>query len=107
MSRRSQTPDPTGLSLDALRSRSERAGSWISENPAPILGSLGAMLAVALALGILDSNREDSVRAAAESLASVQRTYRAAMGAEPGAVEIVEPANAEAALAAREAAVAT
>lgn len=105
MSGSKSNPDPTGYSLDALQSRSERVGDWISENPKPILGTLGGVLVLALGLGVWDSAREDSSREAAEQLAGVQQTYRAAMGADPGAVEIAEPANAQAALAAREAAV--
>lgn len=105
MSRKNPTPDETGISLDALQSRSERLGEWIGANPTPILGTLGALLVGALVLGVVQSSRQDSAREAAEALARVQRTYRSAMGAEPGSFEIAEPANAAAALAAREQAV--
>ena len=46
---KNKTQEPEGLSLEALESRSERLGEWISNNPTPILGTAGAILVVALA----------------------------------------------------------
>jgi tetratricopeptide (TPR) repeat protein len=103
--RKNQTPDPTGLSLEVLESRSERLGEWISANPTPILGTLGAVLAAALVFGLVSSTRESAELDAAAALASAQRDYRVAMGADLTAIDIAEPANPEAARDAREAAV--
>jgi tetratricopeptide (TPR) repeat protein len=94
-----------GLSLEALQSRSERLGHWISENPTPILGTLVVILVVALVGGLVSSSQESAAIEAADELAGAQRAYRLAMGAEPAAIDIAEPANPEAARAAREAAV--
>lgn len=105
MSAQKRQPDPTGMSLEALQSRSERLGEWISANPAPILGVFGTVLVVALVIGLLGASRENRELASAERLADAQRDFRVAMGAEPGAVDFVEPANPEAARAAREAGV--
>jgi hypothetical protein len=101
--RKQRTPDPTGLSLEALQSRSERLGEWISTNPMPILGSLGIILVLALIVGVVGSSREGSALAAADALAVAQRDYREAMGGDADSFEIVEPANPEAARTAREA----
>ncbi|MEE2665539.1 MAG: hypothetical protein VX681_15590 [Myxococcota bacterium] len=100
--RKHQTPDPTGLSLDALQGRGERLGQWIGENPMPILGVLGAILAVALGLGVISSSQESGAVEAANALAVAQRAYREAMGSDPGSIDIIEPANPEAARTARE-----
>lgn len=100
--RNKQQTDPTGLSLEALQSRSERLGEWIAENPVPILGVLGTILGVALILGAISSTRESGEIDAANALASAQRVYRNAMGADASSLGVVEPANPEAARTARE-----
>jgi tetratricopeptide (TPR) repeat protein len=104
-SRKNPTHDPEGLSLEALESRGERLAEWISANPKPILGTVGAVLAAALVFGLVSQSRESAETDAAAALASVQRDYRLAMGADASAIDIAEPANPEAARDAREAAV--
>ena len=102
---KNKTPDPEGMSLEALQSRSERLGDWIGENPTPILGTLGAVLVIALVVGLIGSTQESTATEAADALAAARRDYRVGMGAEATSVEISEPANPEAARAAREAAI--
>lgn len=102
---KNQTPNPEGMSLDALQSRSERLGDWISENPTPILGTLGGILVVALVVGVVGSTRESSALESADALAKAQRDYRVSMGAGSTSIDIAEPANPEAARSARETAV--
>jgi tetratricopeptide (TPR) repeat protein len=61
-----------------------------------------AILLLAGAGGLLHAWHERQLERASEAVAEVQNAYLAAMGAQPGAFDFVEPANAEAAKATRE-----
>jgi len=98
---KSKTPPETGLSLEALQSRSDRLADWIGENPALILGTFGIVLVTAAIVGAVGAARDGAAAEAADALAKVQADYRAAMGALPGSYEVPEPANPETARAVR------
>lgn len=73
----------------------DRLRDWISSNPLPVLAGAALVLAAAGAFGgwrAWSAGREDRASLAA---AEVERDYLKAMGAAPGSVEIVEPANPE------------
>lgn len=98
---KSKTPPETGLSLEALQSRSDKLADWIGGNPTLILGTFGIVLLTAAIVGAVASAREGAAAEAADALAKVQGDYRTAMGALPGSYEIPEPANPETARAVR------
>ena len=87
--------------LHELDSALERAAHWVATHPVAVLVILGSVLAGAAALGgyrAWDASREADASAA---VAAIQADYLRAMGAAPGALEVPEPANAEAAAATR------
>lgn len=93
--------ESASVALEQIQGTSDRVAEWISENPLPILGSMGVVLVIAAIWGLVGSAQETAVSEAANSLAVADREYRRAMGASPGSVEIPEPANPEAARSAR------
>jgi predicted negative regulator of RcsB-dependent stress response len=87
--------------LHELDSALERAAHWATTHPRAVLVVIGVVLAVAAAVGghrAWSASREADASAA---IAAVQADYLTAMGAPPGALEVPEPANAEAAAATR------
>jgi tetratricopeptide (TPR) repeat protein len=87
--------------LHEIESIFDRMAQWATTNPITVLSVIGAALVIAAGIGGLrawEANREADASA---EIAAIQTEYRTAMGAPPGAVDIPEPANAEAAAAAR------
>lgn len=87
--------------LHEIESVFDRLASWVAEHPVPVLLIVGMLLAVAAGAGGLRAWRADREADASAEVAAILAEYRVAMGAKPGAVEISEPANAEAAAATR------
>lgn len=106
MSRRKDEARQAAETLEEIESVFDRAAGWATENPGRFLGGLGLILAVAGGIGVVDYVQKREALAASEAVAQVRSTYEAAMGAQPGALEIPEPANPEIARGAREEAVA-
>ncbi|MCA9510649.1 MAG: hypothetical protein KC560_08100, partial [Myxococcales bacterium] len=93
--RRTTAPESAAITFEGLQSRGEKLAEWIGANPAPILGTLAAVLVVAAVIGFVESSRNEASQEAALALATVQTDYRAAMGAQPGDTAVPEPANPE------------
>jgi tetratricopeptide (TPR) repeat protein len=93
--KKSRHPDSAAETLDAIESWGDRAASWISENPTPILGTVVAVLVLAGLIGLTRDTLDASAEESATALARVQHDYRVAMGGTPGSIEIPEPANPE------------
>lgn len=83
--------------LHEIDSAFDRAAHWVGENPIPVLLVLGALLAVAAGIGGARYLSRASAQEASAAFAVVQQSYLEAMGAQPGSLEVVEPANPEAA----------
>ena len=83
--------------LEELESAADRLAEWIRENLWVVFGSIAALLAIA-AIGswIATANRRAEEDASA-GLAKVRDDYLSAMGVGPGALEVPELANPEAA----------
>jgi predicted negative regulator of RcsB-dependent stress response len=81
--------------LEEIESIADHIAAWIGANPAVVIAvGLSILLAAAGYGGWVAwrSNREDT---ASFALASLERDYLKAMGGQPGATEITEPANPE------------
>jgi tetratricopeptide (TPR) repeat protein len=80
----------------------ERGANWVGDHPQIVLIALGGLLAVAAAIGGVHSLRERSAHAAEAEVSAAYDGYLAAMGAQPGARVVPEPANPEVGRQARE-----
>jgi len=81
--------------LEQLQSLGDRLIHWVSTNPVLVLGTAGAILLVAATIGGVRAWRDASADEASRALAAIQREYVLAMGGEPGALDVPEPANPE------------
>ncbi len=88
--------------LHEIESAFDRLAHWAGANPGAVLSVLGGVLLVAAGGGALQAWRNQQSLGASAEVAQVQNAYLDAMGAQSGAFEFVEPANAEAAKATRE-----
>jgi tetratricopeptide (TPR) repeat protein len=88
-------PSEPGVLVQELDSVFERAAQWIGERPQIALAVIVAILAAAALAGGLHSWRQSRSHAAEAAVAGVWDAYLAAMGAEPGARDVPEPANPE------------
>jgi tetratricopeptide (TPR) repeat protein len=82
----------------------DRASHWVGENPAAFLLIVAAILALTGAVGFGRWWGERGELQASEAVAAARAEFLRAMGAPAGAASFTEPANAETARAAREAA---
>ncbi len=89
--------------LDELASLADRAREWIEANPLKLLALLGAVLLAAAVASAVVVHQSRQREAAARALAEAEAEFRVAMGGEPDATEVPEPANPETARRAREA----
>jgi len=94
--------NPAAETLEEIEGFGDRMVEWVRGHPAVVLGSLLGLLVAAAAVAVGMEWRERSREQAAAALARVEAEYAEAMGAEPGAVEIPEPANPETARQVRE-----
>ena len=94
MARRSDARQATET-LQEIESAFDRLAEWATQNPAQVLGVLGSVLLVAAAVGLYGSFSHSRAEKAAAAVARVEADYRKAMGAAPGTLQIVEPANPE------------
>lgn len=81
--------------LAEIESVFDRAAHWTAQNPGPVLAALAAILLTAAGLGTARYLGQRSSEAASEAVAEIQQSYFEAMGAPPGSVDVVEPANPE------------
>jgi predicted negative regulator of RcsB-dependent stress response len=96
-------PDSTQATetLHEIESIFERLAHWAATNPVTVLVVLGVLLAGAAGLGGYRAWSNSREASASAEIAQVQAEYLKAMGAAPGALDVPEPANAEAAAATR------
>lgn len=87
--------------LEEIEELGDRLVDWVSANPVPVLVGLGLILAAAAGIGGTLQYRASREDAASAALEEVRAAYREAMGAQPGVIEIPEPANPETAHAIR------
>jgi len=80
----------------------ERITGWIGENPVPVFAAVGILLASVAAWQFAVSRAEKREVEASNALDEAQSGYLAAMGAEPGAIDVPQLANPDAAKRIRE-----
>jgi len=83
--------------LEELESLAERSARWVLEHAWLSLGALAALLLGTAAWAGWSSWASGREQAASEALEAVRASYLAAMGAEPGSLEVPELANPKAA----------
>ncbi len=96
-----KTSNPTAETLRELEASGDRLAQWAADNAALILGAIAAVLVIAAGVGFWLQHRSNERDAAANALAFATSEYRQAMGADPIAGPIPEPANAELAVRTR------
>lgn len=92
---RKKESNPTAATLRDLEASGDRIAEWASNNAALILGAIAGVLVIAAGVGIWSQHSTSQREQAVNALAEVSSGYRKAMGADPLAAEISEPANAE------------
>ena len=99
-----QKSNPHGSTemLEGLNSGFERMATWVAAHPVLVSVAIGAVLATGGAWEFLRSRADRRETEASDALDQIQGDYLAAMGAEPGALDIPELANPEAAKRIRE-----
>lgn len=93
---------PTAIeTLDEIQSAADRLGHWVQENLRWVVAAVVVLLLAAGLTSYLANARARSEKAASIALAETRNAYLTAMGAGPGALEVPELANPEAAEAIR------
>jgi len=87
--------NPADETLHEIEEGFDRLARWASEHRIGLAAAALAILGMALALDLYRGWNEQSTEAAAAALAETRSAFMAAMGAQPGDVEIPEPANPE------------
>lgn len=95
-------PESASAALDELQGFGDRLAEWAADNAALLVGAALAILVLVGAIGLLRSNAESTALERAQTLARIEDDFRAAMGADPSAIDVPEPANPATARAARE-----
>jgi predicted negative regulator of RcsB-dependent stress response len=85
----------TAETLAGIEASGDRVAEWASKNAAIILGVIAGVLVLAAGVGFWIQHRSDTRDAAVNALARTSSEYRVAMGADPTAGVVPEPANAE------------
>lgn len=84
-----------GETLEQLQSFGDRLAHWVATHPIPVLAVAGAILLAAAGWGGWQAWSASRVDAASAELAKVRTGFVAAMGGQPGDVDVPEPANPE------------
>lgn len=95
MAKKKQTPNPAAETLRELEESGDRVAEWASENATTILATIAGILLLAGGIGLYVQAGEEARDEAANDLALATTQYRTAMGADPVAGPIPEPANPE------------
>lgn len=90
-----KTEHEAGETLLEIQSFADGAAEWIREHWIIPAGILAAIVVLTGLLAGLRGWREHEELAAADGLATIQRSYLATMGAQPGSTVFEEPANPE------------
>lgn len=85
----------TGETLEQIESAGDRLAEWISDHRILVLGTGLGILMIAGGYGFVSSARESAYAEASDALAVLQSEFRLAMGSDPEAIELAEPANPE------------
>ena len=91
MARKPEKPD----ALEELNTRVDQLAHWVVENRVVFLATLAGILIAAGGYGIYETVSSRQELAAAMALARLDADYRRAMGSEPDAAIVTEPASAE------------
>ena len=94
-------PESAAETLDEIQSLGDRLAEWIAANSTLVLGTGVGILVIAGGFGVVRSTQTSALEEASTALARVDAEFREAMGAPNDAIEIVEPANPQTALRAR------
>lgn len=99
-----QKSNPHGSTemLEGLSSGMDRMAIWVAANRWLVIGVIGAVLASGAAWEFLRSRAERREFEASNAFDETQTAYLSAMGAEPGAIDLPELANPDAAKRIRE-----
>ncbi len=81
--------------LEEIESLFDRLADWVTTNPTIVLGVLGGILGIAAAVGITQAVGRSSEESASTAIGAIERSYREAMGAKPGQLDVPELANPE------------
>jgi predicted negative regulator of RcsB-dependent stress response len=95
-------PHGTTDMLEGLGSSMDRMAVWVADHRWLVIGVIGAVLAGGGAWEFLRSRAEGREMAASNAFDQTQMAYLEAMGAEPGAIDLPELANPDAAKRIRE-----
>ena len=95
MARKKRQPDSAAHTLDELESFGDRMAEWAKSNITLILSAAAGILIAAAFWGFASQRVSEGESESASALAQVLGDYRVAMGATPGSIELVEPANPE------------
>jgi predicted negative regulator of RcsB-dependent stress response len=99
---RHQESNQAEETLHQIEEGFDKLAHWTSENRVVLAIVVGVVLLAAAGADLYRSHRESAGDEASAALAQVRSDYLAAMGAEPGAMTFVEPANPEVARSTRE-----
>jgi predicted negative regulator of RcsB-dependent stress response len=83
--------------LEEIESAGDRLSEWLQENLRLVVAGVAGLLLVAGLGSYVASSRHTAEQEASSALARTRDDYLSAMGASPGAIEVPELANAEAA----------
>ena len=88
--------------LDIVEGRIEGIFTWIRENPRPVLLAIGVFFISGASIAALSEYRTRAQELSQSDLGKVEMDFARAMGAVPGALAFMEPANPEQGERARE-----
>lgn len=92
----------TANTIAEIEGIAERGAAWVGENLILVGVLVAVLLGCAFLVGVYFSNQKAEAEAGSDALDSVRNAYLAAMGAQPGAIDVPELANQAAAAAIRD-----